>query len=200
MKCVRTLFLSAQAFFFSTLMGLFFNDPLILPEFGSYNDWDKHNNGSNIIVLNDRGLNIKEPDAFIKNLPEIRAGKYLLYTSSKDNEYVASFITSKIGGIVSQSSEFEILRTGILKIAGEGSKYYCSNIEKILLKNDTASKLELWKGLSVREREILALVKAGLTNIEIAQRLYLSTKTVGRHKENIKSKLNLKHSNELYVI
>jgi DNA-binding CsgD family transcriptional regulator len=50
------------------------------------------------------------------------------------------------------------------------------------------------KGLGVltkREREVLDLVAAGLTNAEIAQRLFISTKTAGNHVSNVLMKLGV---------
>jgi DNA-binding CsgD family transcriptional regulator len=46
--------------------------------------------------------------------------------------------------------------------------------------------------LSSRELEVVQLIAAGHTNVEIAERLYLSPKTVERHVTNILAKLGLR--------
>jgi len=45
--------------------------------------------------------------------------------------------------------------------------------------------------LTGREREVLALLAAGLTNREVAERLVISEKTAGRHVENLFAKLGV---------
>jgi DNA-binding CsgD family transcriptional regulator len=51
--------------------------------------------------------------------------------------------------------------------------------------------------LSTREREIVALVLEGLTNSEIARKLYVSEITVKKHVSSVYSKLSVKGRSQL---
>jgi DNA-binding CsgD family transcriptional regulator len=50
--------------------------------------------------------------------------------------------------------------------------------------------------LSKREIEVLRLLGEGLTNAEIAARLFISTKTAGTHVSNVLAKLGLRNRAE----
>ena len=63
--------------------------------------------------------------------------------------------------------------------------------------NSLASENEgMTETLSRREIEVLRLVKAGLTNREIAQRIVVEPGTVKRHVHNILGKLNARNRTE----
>lgn len=54
-----------------------------------------------------------------------------------------------------------------------------------------------YDGLTDREREVLRLIAQGHTSQEIADQLYLSIKTVQRHRENMMDKLGLHNRAQL---
>ena len=51
--------------------------------------------------------------------------------------------------------------------------------------------------LSKRELEIVNLIVGGLTNVKIAEKLFLSTFTIDTHRKNILQKLEVKNTAEL---
>ncbi len=64
------------------------------------------------------------------------------------------------------------------------------------LTSSQAANLELIEPLSDRELEVLELIAAGLTNREVASRLYLSLHTIKVHNRNIYGKLGVKNRTE----
>jgi DNA-binding CsgD family transcriptional regulator len=81
-------------------------------------------------------------------------------------------------------------RLGAVPDADEASAF----LRDLGVKGRTGPKgLEL---LTKRELEVLRLVAQGLSNAEVAQRLFISTKTAGHHVGNILSKLGMRSRTE----
>jgi DNA-binding NarL/FixJ family response regulator len=72
-------------------------------------------------------------------------------------------------------------------------------LKKITGNNEAGRKKESPFGLSEREETILKQVVIGLTNQEIADKLYLSIHTVTTHRKNITRKLGIKTVSGLTV-
>lgn len=68
----------------------------------------------------------------------------------------------------------------------------------ILLKENSALKNKLLlSSLTKREKEIVSLIAAGKTDIEISNTLFISVHTSKSHRKNILHKLNLSRSSDL---
>jgi two-component system response regulator NreC len=80
-----------------------------------------------------------------------------------------------------------------------GYDFYAKTITNLILRNyleeaenKLESKREREQKLSTRELEVLKLFAESHTNKEIADKLFISVRTVESHKNNIMQKLNLK--------
>ena len=62
--------------------------------------------------------------------------------------------------------------------------------------DDPARPVAHPSGLSDREVEILALVASGLTNVEVAKRIFLSSRTVDWHLASVYTKLGVRSRTE----
>jgi predicted ATPase/DNA-binding CsgD family transcriptional regulator len=73
-------------------------------------------------------------------------------------------------------------------------------IDAVDLENQPANRARRPFDLTPREREVVALVSAGLTDGEIAERLFISKKTASVHVANVKAKLGASSRVEVATI
>ncbi len=197
MKRIRVLFLSIQPSVLASLLSFFSGDPFIIPDLDDYDNYDKHRRKYEVVVFDDGSLTGNEFEIIKKALSEKTKCKKILYTHSTDKDYFHFLESSGVDGIVSKRADIKILEEAIIKVAG-GEKYYCKYVKEFLSGNYGIE--EKVKMLSHREQEIMQLLKQGLKNKEIAEKLFICSKTVENHKENIKHKLGLKSVSELFRI
>lgn len=97
-------------------------------------------------------------------------------------------------GYVTKSSNKNEMYEAIRSVM-RGEKFICAEIQRNItnqvLMEDDDNKLSR---LTEREIEIIKLIKNGSTNKEIAEKLFLSPRTVETHRARILKKLDLKNS------
>ena len=72
-------------------------------------------------------------------------------------------------------------------------------IQGYLEGKETIKTSSAWDTLTRREREILKLIAEGYKNKEVADHLFISLKTVEKHRANLMKKLDLHNAAELTV-
>ena len=103
------------------------------------------------------------------------------------------------GYVLKNADKYEVVAA--LQGVAAGKRFLCSEIglgllEKILLQEPRHPAPGTAPGvpLTHREREILQLVASGLTNQEIADQLFTSTRTVESHRQNLLEKTGVRNT------
>ena len=78
----------------------------------------------------------------------------------------------------------------------EGRLCYPAELTELVLKevarrSEDLDKEDEFPGLSTREQQVVALVAAGFSNREIADRLTLSVRTIETHRQHVMDKLDI---------
>ncbi len=132
--------------------------------------------------------------------PEI---KIIILSMHTNEEFVFNAIKAGAKGYLSKDTSKEDLLDAIQIIQAGGECYstlISDNFMKSYIKKLKAGQnLTENKCLTQREIEILKLAVVGLSNKEIADKLFISTKTVDSHKNNIMQKLKLKNTAEMVL-
>lgn len=116
----------------------------------------------------------------------------------KEDAYIAeAFKYGASAYVLKGSSTNELLEA--IRAAANGRRYLGKGISFTQLdeSDPTVASQERYNTLTKREREVLQLIAEGLTSAEIGERLHISPRTVDKHRENLKGKLELRNSVEL---
>ncbi|HWZ23594.1 MAG TPA: response regulator transcription factor [Cytophagaceae bacterium] len=127
--------------------------------------------------------------------------KFILLTMHEEPEYVIKAVKGGASGYLLKNLEYEELEKAVLTVA-EGGKYFNERISKILLENLYTNTEEeaINDKLTERELEVLAEIVSGLTTKQIAEKLFISHRTVETHRVNLMRKLAVHNIAELVKI
>jgi DNA-binding NarL/FixJ family response regulator len=121
--------------------------------------------------------------------------KVVALTMFDDEEYVQSMIDAGAKGFLLKNITKEILDQALQAIQA-GKNYYSPELfeffTKKVVRESRADEEEVQ--FTRREKEILQLICDGMNNKEIADKLFISERTVVGHKSNLLAKTNCKSS------
>lgn len=120
----------------------------------------------------------------------------LILTAYEQEEYLHQALEFGAEGYLLKSAEKDELIAAVRTVM-KGDKAFSPRVKEIIVKGfltrrEQAKTLQPPSTiLTTREREILELVSLGLTNQQIAQKLFISSRTIDTHRTNIMHKIGV---------
>jgi DNA-binding NarL/FixJ family response regulator len=111
----------------------------------------------------------------------------LIVSASEDRASVVEAIGAGANGYLPKSADAEEIDRA-LRIIADGGTYVSPVLASYLLAESRHQESQPAFGLTPRECEILSLVADGETDSEIAERLFISVRTVRSHLDRIRDK------------
>jgi len=105
--------------------------------------------------------------------------------------YIQKMLQNGASGYVLKNATQEELMEAITTVT-KGKTYLSYEASQALRTDSSAGVI-----LTRREKDVLELIAEGMTNNEIAQKLYISTTTVDTHRKNLITKLEVKNTASL---
>ena len=156
-----------------------------------------------ILIFNIHNLGNEELNLIQKISDETPQIKILVLSVISDEEVIFKTVKAGAKGFLAKDTTRNELIEAIYSLRN-GYDYFSSSITNILvnkyidsIKSTNPLQNENLCNLSSRELEILKLWGNSFTNKEIADRLFISIRTVESHKNHIMQKLNLKTTVDL---
>ncbi len=168
----------------------FADTALVLQEIPNYNPHviicDINLPGTNGITLTQR---IKA------QFPQI---KVVILTMYKERSYILRAVEAGVDGYLHKDVfEREVIE-GIKQVV-DGNRYFSREVSNVIIhqlyQNDESNVSP--EVISPREKEVLTLITRGYRNREIADKLFLSIKTVDKHRANLIQKLKVRNTADL---
>jgi len=131
-------------------------------------------------------------------LPEL---KIIAFSMFSDEEYYYKMIDRGVKGFILKTSGINELETAIQNVM-LGDTYFSNELLRKIINNfgrTNITKQTALENLTERETEILQLICLGLSTDQIAEKLFISPKTVKSHKSNLLEKTVCKNTPALIL-
>jgi len=128
----------------------------------------------------------------LEHYPEV---KIIALTMFNEDDYIQSMIDAGVKGFLIKNVTREILEKAIRNVHN-GGNYYSEELFQFFTRqlHKETEEANTKINLTRREKEVLQLIASGLNNKEIAEKLFVSERTVTGHKSNLLSKTGCKNT------
>ncbi|PLX06904.1 MAG: DNA-binding response regulator [Marinilabiliales bacterium] len=117
-----------------------------------------------------------------------------------DEEYYYKMVDAGVSGFLLKDSDIDEVQAALYAVV-DGRNYFSQDLLQNLIDRLTSSSDSNGEitNLTERELEIVALICQGLSNVEISEQLFLSKRTVEKHRANILEKTNCMNTASLVM-
>ena len=151
------------------------------------------NNTADVILM-DIGLPDMSGIDLCKEIKTKYPGIMVLALSTfTQGSYISRMMENGASGYVLKNADKKELLEAIYEV-NKGKTYISFEAGLAMRKDNAASLVPL---ITRREKEILVLIAEGFTNVEIAEKIFVSPSTVDSHRKNLLAKLNVKNTASL---
>jgi len=130
------------------------------------------------------------------NYPDIKVIALSMYG---EEEYYYRMVDAGAKGFILKDSNITDVRDAIMAVHKGGNYFSQELLYHVIRKIKSREQEVKSSSLSKREKEILLKICEGLSNHEIADALFISKRTVDKHRANLLSKTNSKNTASLIL-
>ncbi len=128
-----------------------------------------------------------------RDYPQIQI---LVLSMHSESGYIVKMLESGASGyLLKEAGQEEMIRA--IRTVAEGNTYYSQQVSSVIVQHLTQPQQAKTKKagipLTKREVEVLQLIVEEYSNTEIAEKLFISIRTVDTHKRNLVEKLKVKN-------
>jgi len=131
----------------------------------------------------------------LKKYPDLKIIALSMYG---EEQYYFNMIEAGVMAFILKKSGKREVETAIIEVA-KGNNYFSQDLLKNLVLKINNKEIDNLTHITDRETEVLDLICKGLTNKEMAEKLFLSPKTIDRHRTSLLSKTNTKNTAQLVM-